>query len=48
MSTEAGAIQLRCYRYIELNPLRAAMVAAPGDYRWSSNAANELGSSTRC
>jgi REP-associated tyrosine transposase len=27
---------LACYRYIELNPLRAGMVQAPGDYRWSS------------
>jgi hypothetical protein len=34
---------LRCYRYIELNPVRAAMVAAPEDYRWSSHAANAFG-----
>lgn len=27
---------LACYRYIELNPVRAGMVAAPEDYRWSS------------
>lgn len=27
---------LTCYRYIELNPVRAAMVADPADYRWSS------------
>lgn len=27
---------LACLRYIELNPLRAAMVAQPWDYRWSS------------
>lgn len=27
---------LTCCRYIELNPVRAGMVAAPGDYRWSS------------
>lgn len=27
---------LRCQRYIELNPLRAKMVADPADYRWSS------------
>ena len=31
---------LTCYRYIELNPVRAAMVAAPGDYPWSSYAHN--------
>ena len=24
------------WRYIELNPVRAAMVAQPSDYRWSS------------
>jgi len=27
---------LTCYRYIELNPVRASMVGGPGDYRWSS------------
>ncbi len=27
---------LTCSRYIELNPIRAGMVASPGDYRWSS------------
>lgn len=27
---------LACYRYIELNPVRAGMVARPEDYRWSS------------
>ena len=27
---------LACYRYIELNPVRAGMVQSPGDYRWSS------------
>jgi putative transposase len=30
-------------RYIELNPVRAAMVADPGGYRWSSYRANGLG-----
>ena len=34
---------LRCYRYIELNPLRAAMVADPADYAWSSFRCNSLG-----
>jgi putative transposase len=34
---------LQCYRYIELNPLRAAMVADPADYRWSSHRRNALG-----
>ena len=27
---------LACLRYIELNPVRAAIVAQPWDYRWSS------------
>ena len=34
---------LCCYRYIELNPVRARMVASPGDYRWSSFRSNALG-----
>ena len=31
---------LTCMRYIELNPVRAGMVEAPGDYQWSSYQAN--------
>jgi putative transposase len=31
---------LACYRYIELNPVRARMVDVPARYRWSSCAAN--------
>ncbi len=27
---------LHCYRYIELNPVRACMVSTPEDYTWSS------------
>ncbi len=34
---------LGCYRYIEMNPVRAGMVAHPGDYRWSSYGANAQG-----
>jgi putative transposase len=34
---------LTCYRYIELNPVRAAMVADPADYRWSSFHCNAHG-----
>lgn len=34
---------LECYRYIELNPVRAAMVAAAQDYRWSSFGHNGQG-----
>lgn len=35
---------LTCYRYIELNPVRAAMVATPADYAWTSYHCNALGS----
>ena len=31
---------LGCYRYIELNPVRAGMVSSPGEYRWSSHVSN--------
>lgn len=31
-----GTYLLTVHRYIELNPLRAAIVVAPEDYRWSS------------
>lgn len=34
---------LACHAYIELNPVRAGMVAHPGEYRWSSHAANAQG-----
>ncbi len=34
---------LLCQRYIELNPVRAEMVADPAQYRWSSYRANGLG-----
>lgn len=34
---------LTCYRYIELNPVRADMVSHPRDYRWSSHRANAEG-----
>jgi putative transposase len=40
---ESGAHLLTCYRYIELNPVRAGMVAAAGDYPWSSHRANAQG-----
>lgn len=33
---------LRCYQYIELNPVRAGMVARPENYEWSSYHANAL------
>jgi putative transposase len=34
---------LACYRYIELNPVRAAIVDEPAHYRWTSYRANALG-----
>jgi putative transposase len=34
---------LLCYRYIELNPVRADMVQHPSEYPWSSYRANALG-----
>lgn len=37
---------LACYRYIELNPVRAHMVTHPRDYRWSSYRANAEGESS--
>ncbi|MFC5694169.1 transposase [Pseudomonas sp. GCM10022186] len=35
---QSDAYLLACSRYIELNPVRACMVAAAGDYPWSSYA----------
>lgn len=32
-----------CHRYIEMNPVRARMVAFPGQYPWSSHRANAEG-----
>ena len=34
---------LTCYRYIELNPVRARMVIQPDEYRWSSHHCNANG-----
>ena len=34
---------LVCYRYIELNPVRAKMVSHPAMYRWSSFGCNARG-----
>ena len=34
---------LTCYRYIELNPVRAEIVTHPSEYPWSSFAANAYG-----
>jgi putative transposase len=40
---DSDAYLLRCKRYVELNPVRAAMVDAPEHYAWSSYRANALG-----
>ena len=37
---ESARYVLACYRYIELNPVRARMVGDPADYPWSSYAVN--------
>ncbi len=34
------AYVLACYRYIEMNPIRADMVEHPAEYRWSSYRTN--------
>lgn len=36
-----------CYRYIELNPVRAGIVNEPHDYRWSSHGCNAWGAVDR-
>jgi putative transposase len=41
--TLSDSYALACYRYIELNPVRANMVELPIDYRWSSYSANAEG-----
>jgi putative transposase len=40
---QAEEYLLVCYRYIELNPVRADMVRDPGEYRWSSYRWHGLG-----
>jgi len=45
--TQSEEYVLACYRYIELNPVRAAMVARPEEYRWSSYRANGQGAVDR-
>jgi len=40
---DAESYLLTCYRYIELNPVRAGMVTHPADYPWSSYGRNALG-----
>ncbi|MBI1175143.1 MAG: transposase [Sideroxydans sp.] len=40
---DSAGYLLTCYRYIELNPVRAGMVDAAGDYKWSSYGIHALG-----
>lgn len=40
---QADSYLLSCQRYIELNPVRAAMVDDPAHYRWTSYRHNALG-----
>ena len=40
---DSEAYLLTCQRYIEMNPVRAGMVTAPAEYRWSSYRSNAHG-----
>jgi putative transposase len=40
---ESSSYVLACYRYIEMNPVRAGMVEHPSQYSWSSYNANSGG-----
>jgi putative transposase len=44
-TVQAEPYLMTCQRYIELNPVRAAMVDDPAHYRWSSYRSNALGQS---
>ena len=44
---ESDRYLLQCYRYIELNPVRAGMVDDPANYDWSSYRHNGLGKDIR-
>ena len=44
---ESARYVLACYRYIELNPVRAGIVNEPGNYAWSSHRANADGEDDR-
>jgi putative transposase len=44
---DSEAYLLACYRYVELNPVRAGMVHAPGLYPWSSHRRNAEGAVDR-
>ena len=42
---DSSSYLLACYRYVEMNPVRAGMVARPEEYKWSSFGENALGDS---
>ena len=44
---ESSDYLLQCYRYIELNPVRAGMVQNPADYPWSSYRCNGMGKESK-
>jgi putative transposase len=44
-TVETSNYLLACYRYIEMNPVRAGMVAHADEYRWSGYRHNALGES---
>lgn len=46
--TQEERYALACYRYIELNPVRAGMVSQPQDYLWSSYKLNAYGHPDSC
>jgi putative transposase len=45
--TQDEGYVLSCYRYIELNPVRAGMVEHPAEYRWSSYRSNAQGEASK-
>ena len=44
---DAERYLLSCYRYVELNPVRAEMVLHPGEYPWSSYRHHAMGEENR-
>ena len=45
---QAVGYLLACLRYVELNPVRARMVAEPGEYHWSSYQSRIAGDPSGC
>ncbi len=40
---DSSSYLLSCYRYVEMNPIRAGMVDRPEEYKWSSFGVNGFG-----